>query len=95
MSYGVPVAPNAKLTDSVLDIVAVGNLSVRELLPYFRAMRAQTHGSLPKVRTLQAREVRIETRRPQNVHCDDQVIGTTPVTLTLQPRALKVLVPDV
>jgi diacylglycerol kinase family enzyme len=94
MSYGVAVAPEATLTDGVLDVVAIGNLSVRELLPYFRAMRAQTHLSLPKVRTLQAAEVHIETRRPQNVHCDDQVIGTTPVTLTLQPRALKVLVPE-
>jgi hypothetical protein len=27
-----------------------------------------------------------------NVHCDDRVIGTTPVTITAQPRALKVLV---
>ena len=94
MSYAVAVAPEAKLTDAVLDVVIVGNLSVRELLPYFLAMRAQTHLNLPKVQTLQASEVRIETRRPQNVHCDDQVIGTTPVTLTLQPRALKVLVSE-
>jgi diacylglycerol kinase (ATP) len=95
MSYGVAVAPNAKLTDDVLDVVVVGDLSVRELMPYFRAMRAQTHQNLPKVRTLQAREVRIETRRSQNIHCDDQVVGTTPTTLTLQPRALKVLVPEI
>jgi diacylglycerol kinase (ATP) len=94
MSYGVAVAPDAKLTDDVLDVVVVGDLSARELMPYFRAMRAQTHESLPKVRTLQAREVRIETRRSQNIHCDDQVVGTTPTTLTLQPRALKVLVPE-
>jgi diacylglycerol kinase family enzyme len=94
MSYGVAVAPNAKLTDDVLDVVVVGDLSLRELLPYFRSMRAQTHQNLPKVRTLQAREIRIVTRRSQNVHCDDQVVGTTPVTLTIQPRALKVLVPE-
>ncbi|MES2460278.1 MAG: diacylglycerol kinase family protein [Armatimonadota bacterium] len=94
MSYGVAVAPGAKLTDEVLDVVTVGDLAVGELMPYFRAMRSQTHQNLPKVRTLQAREVRIETRRSQNIHCDDQVVGTTPTTLTLQPRALKVLVPE-
>lgn len=94
MSYGMAVAPGAKLTDDVLDVVVVGNLSAKELLPYFRAMRAQTHQNLPKVRTLQAREVRIETRRSQNVHCDDQVVGVTPVTMTLHPRALKVLVSE-
>lgn len=92
MSYGVAVAPEARLTDDVLDVVSVGDLTVRELLPYFRAMRAQTHLTLPKVATTQAREIRIESRRRLNVHCDDQVVGTTPATITLQPRALKVLV---
>lgn len=92
MAYAIPVAPGAKLTDDALDVVVVGDLKLGELIPYYRAFRAQQHASLPKVSLLRAKEVRIETRRPVNVHCDDTVVGTTPVTITSQPRALKVLV---
>ena len=92
MAYAIPVAPGAKITDGELDVVIVGDLKLSELLPYYRAFRAQVHATLPKVSMLRAREVRIETHHRMNVHCDDRVIGTTPATITAQPRALKVLV---
>jgi YegS/Rv2252/BmrU family lipid kinase len=91
-AQAVPIAPGAKLTDGKLDVVVIGNLKLRELLPYYRAVRAQLHASLPKVSRFQAKELRLESRRPMNVHCDDQVVGTTPVTLTVHAGALKVLV---
>jgi diacylglycerol kinase (ATP) len=88
----LPVAPGARLTDEELDVVLIGDLRRNELLPYYRAIRSQLHAKLPKVRMLRAREIRIETRRPLNVYCDDQVVGKTPITITSHPRALKVLV---
>ena len=92
MAHALPVAPGAKITDGLLDVVVLGDLSPCELIPYYRAFRAQLHATLPKVHTFKAREVRIETRHTLNVHCDDKPIGTTPVTITAAPRALKVLV---
>jgi diacylglycerol kinase (ATP) len=93
MGLGLSVAPDAKLTDEVFDVLVVGELTRAELLPYFRAMRAQTHLGLPKVTVLRAREVRIETpRHALPLHCDDHVAGATPATVTLHPRALKVVV---
>ncbi len=92
MGYAMPMAPDAKLTDGVLDVVIVGDLKLTEIIPYFRAMKAQLHHTLPKVQVLKAKEVRIESRHKMNVHCDDAVIGTTPVTISVAPRALKVLV---
>jgi diacylglycerol kinase (ATP) len=92
MGYAVAIAPEAKLTDEVLDVILVGDLSPKELLTYFRAFRAQVHPSLPKVTTLRAKQVRVETEGGSwNVHCDDQVVGTTPFSASAQPRALKVL----
>lgn len=92
MAYAIPVAPEAKLTDGKLDVVIVGDLRRHELIPYFRAMRAQMHRTLPKVQLLKAKTVRIESRHNFNVHCDDTIVGTTPVTIESAPRALKVLV---
>lgn len=92
MAQALPVAPGAKLTDHDLDVVILGDLTRSELIPYFRAMRAQLHPILPKVRTLKGKRIEIESRRPMPVHCDDKIIGTTPVTVEVQPGALKVLV---
>ncbi len=89
---GVPIAPEAKVTDGKLDVVIVGDLKRGEIIPYFQAVRSTLHPNLPKVTTLQAKEVRIEAGRPMKVHCDDQIVGTTPVTIVAEPKALRVLV---
>lgn len=92
MAEGIAVAPDAKLTDDKLNVVIIGDLKRSELLPYYRAFRAQTQESLPKVCSLTAREVFINGPHSMNVHLDDQVVGTTPVSISSEPRALKVLV---
>lgn len=92
MAEGIAVAPDAKLTDGQLNVVIIGDLKRSELLPYYRAFRAQTQQSLPKVSTVRAREVHINGPSNMNVHLDDQVVGTTPIDIASEPRALKVLV---
>lgn len=92
MSYGLPIAPDAKLTDDVLDVIIVGDLTRGELLPYLRAFRAQFTRPLPKVTSLRAKEIRIDAGRRLNVHVDDRIVGVTPVTISVHPRALRVLV---
>jgi diacylglycerol kinase (ATP) len=92
MAQGVPVAPGAKLTDHELDVIVVGDLKRRELIAYYRAIRAQMHSDLPKITRFKAKEITLDARRHLNVHADDQVVGTTPVRITVAPEALKVLV---
>lgn len=92
MGAGVAVAPDARVTDGELNVVVIGDLKRSELIPYYRAFRAQTQMSLPKTSTASARSVHIEGPHHMNVHCDDQVIGHTPVRIESQPAALRVLV---
>jgi diacylglycerol kinase (ATP) len=95
IAQAVPIAPEADLDDGQLDVILLGPLKRRELIPYFNAMRAQMHLGLPKVTALRARrEVTIESRRRRNVHADDTIIGTTPVTIRVEPRALAVLMDE-
>lgn len=88
-----PVAPEASLTDNELDIVIVGNINLAQLPRYYRAFRSQTHFGLPKVSLMRGRTIEIECGRPIAVHCDDHVAGTTPVTITSEPAALRVRAP--
>jgi YegS/Rv2252/BmrU family lipid kinase len=92
LGQAIPIAPGAQATDGELDVVIIGALKRGELLPYYRAIRAQSHGQLPKVTTLRAHEVHIRSRHHLNVHCDDHIIGTTPAHFSIQAHALKVLV---
>lgn len=92
IAQAVPIAPEADLADGLLDIVVLSDLKRRELPSYLRALRAQLHLGLPKVTLLRGREVRIESARRRNAHADDQVIGVTPLTIAVAPKALKVLV---
>lgn len=93
MGAAMPVAPDAKVTDGVLNVVIIGDLKRSELIPYYRAFRAQVHRGLPKVTMLSAHEIHLEARRRMNVHCDDRLVGSTPVTISTRPGALKVVVP--
>lgn len=92
LGLNFPIAPHARLTDSQLDVVVIQALTRREWLPYFKAIRAQSHLSLPKVATVRAREVEIHSRRPLNVHIDDRAWRKTPVRIRVAARALKVMV---
>lgn len=94
IAQAVPIAPHATISDGVLDVVVIGNIRRRDILPYLKAMRAQMHLDLPQVHVYQARrEIRIETpHRKSNVHADDCLVGATPVVVKVVPGALKVLV---
>lgn len=92
MGAAVPIAPEARLTDDFLDVVVIGDLKYHELIPYYRAIQSQLHPTLPKVTTLKAKEVTIESLWDSNIHADDSVIGQTPITITVAPKALRVIV---
>jgi diacylglycerol kinase (ATP) len=92
IAQAVPIAPEADIADGLLDIVILSDLKRHEIKPYLLALRAQLHLGLPKVTVLRGREIKIEAKHAQNVHADDQVIGMTPLTITVAPKALKVLV---
>jgi YegS/Rv2252/BmrU family lipid kinase len=92
MALADTMAPDARVTDGLLDVILIGDLSRLEFITYYRAIKTHTHLQLPKVASLKAKEVRIESRGPMNVHCDDRVVGQTPALIGVEPGALRVVV---
>lgn len=92
IGYNIPIAPNARLTDSMLDVVVIKALSRREWIPYLKAIRAQAHLGLPKVSEFKAREVEIRSRRSIAAHVDDRAWRRTPLKIRVQEQALRVMV---
>ncbi|MFI5491418.1 diacylglycerol/lipid kinase family protein [Actinoplanes sp. NPDC051859] len=91
--YGgaLKVAPAAILHDGLLDLVTIGDLNRRRLVPVLNGMKHGTHVTMPGITSRQIREVRIETDRPTPFYADGERLPAGPVTVRVQPGALHLI----
>ena len=93
--YGgvVNIAYRASLTDGLLDVcVMTGDtaLAVPQLL---LGILLRGYGKVPGLQYFQARHIEVACSHPLPVQVDGDHIGATPMTFTIAPRALRVLLP--
>jgi len=86
------VVPTARMDDGLLDVLAVEELSLLQVLPKLVKLYSGRILGDPLVRHLCAARVRIETDPPAAVQADGQIVGRTPAEFTLLPQALRVVV---
>ncbi len=90
---GMLVAPQAELGDSLLDVMAVGDMGRLELLRAFPRIYKGTHITHPKVRIERATRVAIIPSTDNFlVHADGEFLGQGPASFRILPRALSVAV---
>jgi YegS/Rv2252/BmrU family lipid kinase len=90
---GMRLAPAASLTDGMLDIVSVADVSKLRFLANLPKVFKGTHVQLPSVEVRQARTVEISADRPFAVYADGEVIAQLPATVRTLPAAIQMLVP--
>ena len=90
---GMFVAPDAELDDGLLDVVLSGRGPKRRFLYNLPKVFQGRHVESPAVHVERARRVRVRAERPFTVYADGDPIGDLPVTVSAQPRALRVLAP--
>lgn len=92
-SYGgaVYLAPDAKTDDGKLELVLVEDLSLLQILLLLPALIL--HGRLPtsRIRRFSVQCARIETDPPAWFHGDGELLGLTPVEVSVVPKAIRVL----
>jgi diacylglycerol kinase (ATP) len=97
LGENMPMAPDARIDDGLLDVVIVGALTRRELVGFAFALWRGQHLEMPQVRRLRAKTVEIRrvhrSHRPLPVHADDHIAARTPAYLEAVPGALRVLTP--
>jgi YegS/Rv2252/BmrU family lipid kinase len=87
------VAPTASMDDGVLDVLAVQELSLLQVLPKLvKLYRGRILGDRA-VRHLRSTNVRIETSPSVAVQADGQIVGRTPADFSVQRQALRVVIP--
>lgn len=90
---GWPAAPRANPEDGLLDIVAIEDIGLKDLLTLTPAALSRSdYTDKEGVFFTRAREVRIETQPGLEFTVDGEVIGDEPAEFVVIPRALKVVV---
>lgn len=86
----IPVAPNAKLNDHHFT-VRVYYKSKLKLIQHFLRLKLLGKYKDPEIETYTAKTVRITSTIPVSLHADARVFGTTPISISLRPSALRVI----
>jgi diacylglycerol kinase (ATP) len=90
---GMKVAPRAQMDDGLLDVCVVAGMDPFRLFCMFPTVYAGRHLRIKAVEYFQAAGVRVETEYPMDVYADGEYVCRTPVEVSVQRGALKVIVP--
>ena len=86
------MAPDAKPTDGLLDVVTVQDIGKMQIMNLLATkVRQGLHVKDPHVTVRRAAKVHIEPEDPSPLLLDGEIIGNTPVDLTVLPGAFKLL----
>jgi len=90
---GMKVAPQAKVDDGLLDVCIVGSVGRLKLFAMFPTVYAGRHLRIKEVQYFHAPRVRVETETPIDVYADGEYVCRTPVEVSLERGALRVIAP--
>lgn len=90
---GMKIAPCARIDDSQLDVCVIGGIHPFKLFCMFPTVYFGRHLKIHAVDYFQAERLRVETETPLDVYADGEFVCQTPVEVTVQPQALRVLMP--
>lgn len=85
------MAPEARVDDGLLDVVALREVSRAQLLALFPRIFSGRHIRHPRVIHERARVVELALSEPSSLLGDGEVFGETPARVEVRPRALKLL----
>jgi len=91
---GMIVAPDASMTDGLLDLVVVDDISRLELLRLFPKVYSGKHVGHPAVEIVRTRKVHISVDRQMRMFSDGEPmleVGQQGVTIEIWPAALRVV----
>jgi len=87
---GLRLAPEACLEDGRLNLVVLDDLSLLEIARILPPLAIRGEILTQRIRRYCITGARIETDRPCVFHGDGEIIGQTPVDVTVVPRAMRV-----
>jgi YegS/Rv2252/BmrU family lipid kinase len=90
---GMVIAPGAALDDGLLDLVLIAQLPRLRFLRLLPRVFRGEHTELPWVTIVRAREVEVRADRAFTMYADGDPIAELPVKVTVEPAAVRELMP--
>ena len=85
-------APDAELTDGLLDVLTIGNLNKPDLLRSLPRVYKGTHLTHPKVTMKRAKEIEARSTEPMPLQADGELLGGLPARFYVLPATLNIAV---
>lgn len=86
------MAPEANLTDGLLDLLIVKRIDRLQLLMLFKRVFSGTHLPHTKIQYLQVPSFSISTDDSQSIIVDGEIVGNTPFNVRLSTKRIKVFI---
>lgn len=90
---GMKIAPKARMDDGQLDVCLIAGLDPFRLFCMFPTVYFGRHLNVGGVESFRAASLRVESESPRDVYADGEFVCSTPVEVSVQAAALKVLTP--
>jgi YegS/Rv2252/BmrU family lipid kinase len=90
---GMRLAPDASLTDGLLDVVIIEDMPKHRFLRLAPTVFSGRHLRYHEVDVIRGREVRIDATEPFTLYADGEAIAELPVTIRVLPAAVRMIVP--
>ncbi len=90
---GMKIAPRARPDDGLLDVCVLGGIDPFKLFCMFPTVYAGRHLEIREVQYFQSARARIETEQPLDVYADGEYVCRTPVEISVEGSALRVITP--
>ncbi|MDQ2854914.1 MAG: diacylglycerol kinase family lipid kinase [Acidobacteriota bacterium] len=93
---GMKIAPDAKLTDGLFDVVCIGDMGARKIITNAPRVYLGSHLSLDQVHHTLAKKIGVRTAAKDEVialEIDGELPGHLPATFQILPAALRVRCP--
>jgi diacylglycerol kinase (ATP) len=90
---GMKIAPRALLDDGLLDVCVIRNMNRFKLFCLFPSVYFGRHLSIPQVEYFQTERLQLETDEPLDVYADGEFVCRTPIEVSVERGALRVIVP--
>lgn len=91
---GMMIAEDAAIDDQRLDLYSIELKHWWQIFPLMWKLPKGEHDILPWVRTIEAQEIIIYTRKPYDINTDGEITTLTPAKFRVVPHALKVMTPN-
>jgi diacylglycerol kinase (ATP) len=92
---GLVISPDSKVDDGLLDVIVADEMGKGGILHLFPKLKHGTHVRDPRIRVVQATELRI-SQGPDGADlppafADGELVGSEPLHVKIAPRALRIL----